>query len=1791
MAALAIVAAVSIAGFLEGKYSLLSRLFAPPDGDPVQVLDTRLDRQDLRSVDIFFDHLLVPELERIGQDLSVAPATVSPETAGRWYWTEPSVLRFEPTEALALATRYDLRLLPDRFLPPGTYLQGPRRLSVSTDHFRVVGVAWDEETLAGHAGRIALRGELRFNYPVAAADLDRHMRLVDPLEGEREPVGLTLLTAESARVIGFRTEPLVKAKSARGVRLEVAPDLQPAVGNVSLTRPWYHTVSIGSIDNLVLRDIDPVSGAEESRVHLRFTSPVDPDAARAYLELEPPEDYRLTSTGNTLTLAGGFKPGTQLRLVVSEGLTAMDGAPLRESQTHRVRFRDLAPYIDFREDGEFLAASGDRTVVVESRNIPAARLQIDRVYRNNLHALFVTGSFGSAWRNVEWYGDRIVDEVLELAGPANATVTTAIDLDRFIQGEAPGVYRVTLGHDAQAADPSRWLMVTDLGVVAKRSGDEFLVWVSSFTDLRPVRSARVRLLSHERQVLASGLTDANGIWRTGDLDQLLREDTPYLLDVAKGRDYSFLAFQRHAINTAGLDVEGIRVQEDGYRAFLYGERDLYRPGETLRGLAVVRDGQNRVPPSMPVLVRHIDPTGRRRDVETLQLDGDGGAELTLSIPSFARTGNHNLQLVIAETAVGSYAFQVEEFVPDRIKVEIATAAEDYRLGEELGFESARTYLFGAPAAGLAAESRVSLRAAAFSSARHPDYVFRNASRDFDAVEVFRERGVTDEAGKLAFAATLPPGSSVPSSLEAVITARIQEDGGRGVAATQRVRVHPYPYYLGLKRVGEGYATPDTEVALQYVAVTPADAPAAADQLTAEFYRDRWNTVWRETSSGSYRWESYRDPDLIDSRTLPSGTERGSFGFVPPASGSYRVVLTDTATGASTELAFTASGRGFSPWAIRNPSRLELELDRDEYASGTGAELQIRAPFPGRVWLTVERDTVLFSRMFDLAGNTATVQLPVRPAWRPHVYVTATLIRATDELPPGQPARAFGAIPLKVDLDRNRLDVRVAAVEEIRPASRLAVDIRTAPHAVVTVAAVDEGILRLVDQATPDPFPFFYRQIALGVESYDTFAWLMPESKPTAGDTLAGGGFSRGPLAESPNTAGMRRAKPVSFWSGALKADSSGRATASFEIPEFQGTLRLMAVAHEGDRFGAAEAFTQVRSPLVVLPTVPRFVSFAERFRIPVAVRNATGRAGSFRVSLRTEGPVANAGEAEQSVDLADGAQATTYFDLESGDRQGEIGLQVRAVGNGEVSAASATLPLRPDLPERTVTAAGRLGEGATTLPAPDLAAFRPGSLVRALRVSGLPLVRFQSKLRELLRYPHGCLEQTTSRAFPLLSLTDLAGDLGAEFFGGEDPAALVQQGVRRIATMQLSNGGFALWPGGESVDGWGTVYATHFLVEARRAGHLVDSALYDDAVAYLAGFVGSTGSPRPGRLLRTVYALYVLARAGAAEQGAMEVVRRDFPADQMSPEARALFGAAYAATGNRGVLDELAGAAVDADPADRETGGDLNSTVRNRALLLLAFLDADPQHPAVPQLVERLMGAAESDWWSTQESGFAFLALGQFFRKQQVRTAYAGRVSVDGRPAGTFGAETQTFAGLPASGDLRIEVDSAAEGPGYYLETVRGIPADDAYEPEQRGMAVRRKFMDREGEPLDLDAVGQGQLVVMQTEVRSLAGRIDNVVVESLLPTGLEVENPRLRGTERLPWMEASGMRPEHLDLRDDRVLAYTRVDEEWKSQYSLLRAVTVGTFRVPPVAVEAMYDRELRATGGRDTLRVEPGR
>jgi len=1137
---------------------------------------------------------------------------------------------------------------------------------------------------------------------------------------------------------------------------------------------------------------------------------------------------------------------------------------------------------------------------------------------------------------------------------------------------------------------------------------------------------------------------------------------------------------------------------------------------------------------------------------------------------------------------------VEEFVPDRIKVAIVAETPFTAGAGPLTGEVASSYLFGPPAAGLTVETRIRLADASFSSPGYEGYSFRNADRAFDDREVFFEEAVLDDEGRHGFSAVLPPGLTVPSSLEAVVTARVMEAGGRGVSAVRRVAVHPWPWYVGLRREADGYATPGEETVIEYAAVKPDGSAAEAGPLQLEFFVDRWHTVLRRTPAGTYSYQSIRESELVD-HTVVDGSAPGTAVYVPGEYGSHRVVLTDERTGASASLSFYASGWGYAPWAMESPGRVELELDHEEYRAGQTATVLVRAPFPGKLLLTVEGDRVLKTVVRELDGNTATIELPVREAYRPNVYVTATLVRRAGDLEPGGAARAFGAVPLYVNRNANRMAMDLRSPETVRSGSRLEVELETVPGATVTIAAVDEGILQLIAQKSPDPFSFFYRKLALGVLSFDSFSMLLPDL-PTAGADPGGGAAAAG-LAQHVRTEGIQRVRPVTFWSGLVKADEAGLVRTSFEIPGFQGGLRLMAVAADGRRFGSAERLVRIRDPLVLTPTLPRILSFGERLQIPVTVRNDTGKDGQFTLRLTADGVARTGPENAAQLDVPDGRERTAWFTVTTGTDTGQARFVFSATGNGERARAEVEVPVRPDLPPVSREAAGAVDRSEMEIPLDHGTRMRPETVERTLRIGSLPLVQFSGKLSALLRYPYGCLEQVVSTSFPLIYLGDLALRLEPELLdpeqGNPDPEQMVLNAIRMAAQHQVPGGGFALWSGGRTRHPWTSIHATHFLVEASVAGYPVDQGLLRRALDHLQNAVKDKGGKETygtEELQRAAYALYVLARAGEPDLGSMDYLR-ERQAHRLTPESRGLLAAAYASTGSLEAAGELEMMIGEIDLAGRQTGQNFDSAVRNRAILLLALLDADPNNIRISQLADRLARDALSDArWTTQETCFALLAMGRLVRLQSERPPWSGTVYLAGEVLGRVDSSEPARFVIPGTdGPLRLVMDEGFEpGAAYFSLLTRGVPEDEAFRPEAAGLELERTFLTRAGSELDPGRLVQGDLVVIRTRVRSVSGPVENVVLVNLLPTGLEVENPRLESTESLPWARETGRTPDHLDLRDDRILIFTDLPANaWQTYYTLARAVSPGAFRLPPAHVEAMYNPALQASGPRGTMKT----
>jgi len=1788
-----------VAGDRLGEAGFFSRT---PEGEPVSVFDVILDRQELAYLDILFDRPIGEGRE--GEILAEPPATLSPAVGGVWRWRDASVLRFEPSGRFVMATQYTLALIPERLLGEGQSLLGPGEFSLTTDQFLVETVEASEEPATGTGaptGAVVFRGEIRFNYPVDPRELASHLTLLDP---GATPVEVFFETTWPSTVVGYRTAPVTKRPAERELALTIDGALTPDEGNVPLGETFTWPIPVGSSERLAVRKLAAAPGERESVLTLTFSSPVSAQAAQGAVAVEPAVSFRVSARGNEVVLTGEFVPGESYRVGVAQGLAAADGAILQEGWGQQVRLANLDPSAHFEGEGMFLSARGARALAIETINVNQVDLTVDRVYRNNLFALFQyqswqLGSSGYRGSSVpRSLGDRIAAESLKIPTSRNRRVSTSLKLDRFLAEGEPGLYRVAISRPGDWQTEQRWVLVTEIGLLAKRStSGEISVWALSFADLSALSGVRIRLLSDQNQTLAEGTSDASGFVRLGG--EAVTDGVPYLLLAERGGDMSFLFFDYSGVDLTGLDVAGASPAAEGYDAFLYGERDLYRPGEVVEGVAVVRDRRVRPAPAMPVVLAHRDPTGQERDSQRLEVGAQGLVPFRIEVPAYARTGYHSLELRVGDTVLGTYRFQVEDFIPDRIKVEITPPETSPGPGEALPFTVRGAWLFGPPASGLAVAGRVRLAAAPFSPEGFEGFRFENPERSFDGLELLAEQAELDSAGTRLFSATVPPGLAPPSSLVAVVTARVQERGGRGVTALARIPVHPYPCYLGLRRSGEGYAEPNQETTFEWVAVAPDGSRARAGSLRVEIYRDRWNTVLRRTPEGGVRYESVRDPELVSTRAIAGGEEGGTFPFTPERYGAYRAVITDLGTGASAQVEFYASGWGFSPWAIKSPGRVELDLDRAEYRPGETATVQVRAPFPGKLLLTVERDGVLETRIETLTGNTASLTFTVQPSWRPNVYVTATLVRPAGELAPGTPGRAFGAVPLEVDRAEKRLPLSIQAPAEMRPENSLAIRIDTAPGAAVTVAAVDEGILRLIAQKTPDPFAFFYRKLALGVISYDTFALLLPEvGAPSPGGDEGGEG-----RAQYVSTASMLRVEPAAFWSGVLTADASGRAEARFDVPPFQGQLRVMAVGVDGDRFVSEEASVTVRDRLVVLPTLPRFLQLGDRLEVPVTVRNDTGRDGEIEVEVAWEAPGGAKRSETARLTVADGAEGTAYVPITMGEIPGVLPFTVTAKGNGERTRARASVPLRPSLPPLRRLAAGSLAASAQKVkkdlggPGGDL---RPETVTRTLAVGPLPLLRFGGRLTDLLRYPYGCLEQTTSRTFPLLYLSDLARRLEPELFEQGEPEVLVEEGLARIASFQLPGGGFGMWQDASASEPWVSLYATHLLVEAREAGHAVSYNVIEEALGYTGRAVSAKARYGADELARATYALYILSRAGRPDLGTMDFLREKHRT-ALDRGSRALLAAAYAGAGNPQAAEELAAGIEVLDDLATATAGSgggaggttYASALRDRALLLLALLDVAPEDSRIPALVDRLAREAEAVGpWTTQEAGFAFVALGRLVHLQEEQPPIAGEVYLGERRLGTFGGdEIAVFRDLGGTEPLRIELAGASGEEGgiaYYSLITRGVPTDAGFRPERAGLEVERTFLNRDGSRADLDAIGQGDLLVLKTRIRTTAGPVSNVVVASLLPPGLEVENPRLKSSETLTWITDANLEPASLDLRDDRILAFTDLPaNSWRTLYTLVRSVVPGTFRLPPVSAEAMYNPGLRATGERGEIRV----
>jgi len=918
-------------------------------------------------------------------------------------------------------------------------------------------------------------------------------------------------------------------------------------------------------------------------------------------------------------------------------------------------------------------------------------------------------------------------------------------------------------------------------------------------------------------------------------------------------------------------------------------------------------------------------------------------------------------------------------------------------------------------------------------------------------------------------------------------------------------------------------------------------------------------------------------------------------------GSFRVRVSDPKSGAAASEKFYVYGDDRISWSMEDLDRVDLSTDQDDYTIGEVAKLSIRSPVTGKALVFAETDRVLWHRTIPLANGSTEIEVPITAEMKPNAYCSVVALKGIDpNASTWEPHRAFGVVPIAVNCTAQELDLELTVPEEIRPGSSLRVEVSAPTGQLgntpteVAIAAVDEGILRLTGFGAPDPHGFFFAKRKRSTSTADLYARLMPERRRErvgADSSPAGDDVPESYL----NPVSVQRVEPVALWRSGIRLGPGQSTTATFDVPEFTGNLKLMAVAVGRDRVGFGTAETKVRRPLMMTVSLPRFAAMGDRFDVPVTLTNTTDSPGQAEVHVRGDGPVEAEDTDEHALVLAPKEEKTLRFSLRAGSLPGEATVRVFATLNGEDVLQATSLSIRPPAGRQSVQGCGR---ASATHPA-NITLPRDLMMKTAeysLAVSGLPTLELGAALDYVMRYPYGCVEQTTSSAFPLLYLADIAKMVDPERFGQDEVNRVVEAGFLRLLSMQTLDGGLAWWPGGTRTYPWGSVYGAHFLVEARKAGYAVPRGETDALLRCLRDFVRgehqfSSELEEDDEKVIKAYACFVLALAGQPEtawQLELEDEKEDLPA-----YSRCHLAAARLASGQKEAALKLIGGPLPARSSKRETGGVLHSSVREYAIILSALLDVDPSDARVPVLVRKLNGLAKRKRWATtQENAFALMALGRYARFAAGRDEdFTATLSAGGQPVGVASAaKPATFAFDGADVPDRITMRVAGPGAAYYYWTARGVPLTAKTPNEDKGLQIRRRYLRHDGTPVESHVFEQGDTYVVEVSIKA-ERPIDNLVVADLLPAGLEIENPRLATSDHAGLLDEGTVYPNRVEMRDDRLLLFLNVSSTRRGLYRyVVRAVTCGSFSLPAVTGECMYDPSVASVHGAGKIKVVRG-
>lgn len=1649
-------------------------------------------------------------------------------------------------------------------------------------------------------------------------DVARFLRLTLGKEVSSS-TGSGILTKErSEKILIPDTHDFLKVLSASASIVRNDKDRPEQILTVETTLGISEHEFNKSVHFYVLPKDRPATATEEEKLNYQWQNPGE--VTSNILSLSKPLTKETIPTEQNYATLHSFKftakTPSYIYVKIDKGMKGFGDFTLSNDYAAVISVPEFPKEISFLHKGALLALSGEKKLSVLIRGVPAVKFDFARVLPENVNQLVTQtqGDFNNPYFINPSFNQQNISQISSDIQQFDTSDLgkqqyTALDFSKYLSMEAnatgpQGLFLLqATGWDVTNNTPldvkaSRLILITDLALLVKDNNDgSHDVFVTAITQGTPVANAKVTVLGKNGLPILSRATDAQGRANFPTLRDFVEDREPVAYLAQLNSDVSFIPFNHgnRQLNFSKFDIGGLYTyysqEMQSLSAYLFSDRGIYRPGDTAHiGMIIKQAYAQAQPAGLPLQVTVVDSRGTTVKDQKITLNDTGYMEFDFTTNSSSPTGQYMVNLFLVkdnhpQNQLGSVSFKVSEFLPDRMRITTSLSpkpAVGWSSPSGLKGDVSLWNLYGAPAVNRTISAKVLLVPQKVQFSKYPDYVFIDPLMDpKKPAKVFTESLTdikTNNKGEAEFDLNLDRFEKATYQLT-FFAEGFEADGGRSVTGQTQTLVSPLPYFVGYKPDGDlAFIKQNSARTVNYIAVNPELNADDVKDLRIQLVSLHPVTTLVKKDDGTYQYQSIIQSSIVS--TAPFNIEKQGTSYTLPTQkiGDFSLTIMGKDDTVLNQLKFSVVGASQQPLAKN--AELAIKLNKTEYNANEDIQIQITAPYTGSGLITIERDKVYATQWFKTETTNSVQTIHIPADFQGNGYINVAFIRDWNSPEIFISPLSYSIEPFKVNHDNHdiKIDLQTAAVS--RPGAPLSIEYHTDKPGKIIVFAVDEGILQVARYATPDPLAFFFQKHALEVITEQTVDQIMPQFILDRELSAVGGDSGEESMASRLNPFKRKTDLPVVYWSGILDTDTTTREL-TYQVPDyFNGTLKVMAVAVSADSVGSQETSAEIRGDFIINPNVPTFVAPGDEFEISSSIANnikGSGEHAKVSVELNTSQELELLDSPTQTLEIAEGKEQTVHFKLKAKSVLGSASLDFKASSADKSGSMNATLSVRPATPLMTYINSGKSQDPQKTLDV--MQTLYPEYRNVNATLSTSPMILVFGLQRYLNNYPYGCTEQLTSKVMPLLAMNGQTG------FASEtkEITQKINTTVQMLSQRQMSNGGFSYWPGLGDNQGndFASVYAMHFLTEAKSQGFDIPNDLFFNGINYLKQLASQNVADLDAARIQA-YAIYMLTRNEIITTNYITnlqlYLEQNYTKQWKNDITSVYIAGSYQLLQSHDEANKLIGQYK----PQTDLSSDTDFYDRNIADAQYLYIVAKHFPNLLPQVSDsvlmRLIQAINDNEINTILSGYTSLALGAYPSNTTIDTASTlsmTKIMTNNQqvPVPVENANYQKTALNTETKQIRF--DNPKKEAFFYQLMQSGFNTTIAKEPIKQGIELFREYRDTSGKVITSTTLGSE--IEVHIQIRALNNDyLTNIAIEDLLPGGFEVVNDSVKNTNM-----------DYFDIREDRVNFFGSIDANAKEIVYKIKAVNIGKYTVPPAYAEAMYDPNTVARGVASVITV----